>query len=55
MAKNETNNANRIKEITLKITFHENRIAMHRSAINRLRKEKSALMGESADDGKHEE
>ena len=34
----------RIKDITLKIDFHENRLAMHRSAIKKLRKEKSILM-----------
>ena len=34
----------RINEITLKIGFHENRIALHKSAINKLRKEKSLLM-----------
>ena len=34
----------RIKDITLKIDFHENRISMHRSTIKKLRKEKSILM-----------
>ena len=34
----------RTKDITLKINFHENRISMHRSAIKKLRKEKSILM-----------
>ena len=34
----------RIKDITLKIDFHENRISMHRSAIKKLRNEKSILM-----------
>lgn len=34
----------RIKDITLKIDFHKNRIAMHRSAIKKIRKEKSILM-----------
>ena len=35
----------RIKNITtLKIDFHENRIAMHRSAIKKLQNEKSILM-----------
>lgn len=34
----------RIKDITLKIDFHENRISMHRSAIKKLKKEKSILM-----------
>lgn len=54
---NETDSANRIKEIELKIAFHENRVAMHRTAISRLKREKSTLMrnGESANDGKHEE
>ena len=36
--------ASRIKDITLKIDFHENRIAMYRSAIKKLRNEKSILM-----------
>ena len=34
----------RIKDITLKTDFLENRISMHRSAIKKLRKEKSILM-----------
>lgn len=34
----------RIKDITLKIAFHENRITMHKSAIKKLRNEKSILM-----------
>ena len=34
----------RIKDITLKIAFHENRIAMHRSAIKKLRNERAILM-----------
>ena len=34
----------RIKDITLKIDFHENRIAMHRSAIKKLRNERAILM-----------
>ena len=40
----EINIASRIKDITLKINFHENRISMHRSAIKKLRNEKSILM-----------
>lgn len=44
MAENKTDGISRIKDITLKIAFHENRIAMHKSAIRRLRKEKSILM-----------
>jgi len=35
---------NRIKDITLKINFHENRISMHRSAIKKLRNERAILM-----------
>ena len=34
----------RIKDITLKIDFHENRISMHRSAIKKLRNERAILM-----------
>ena len=34
----------RIYEITLKMGFHENRIAQHKAALNKLRKEKSLLM-----------
>lgn len=34
---------NRIKDITLKIDFHENRLAMHRSAIKKLRNERAIL------------
>ena len=34
----------RIKDITLEIAYHENKIAMHQRAINKLRKEKSILM-----------
>ena len=36
--------ASRIKDITLKIDFHENRISMHRSAIKKLRNERAILM-----------
>ena len=54
MAENKTNSISRIKDITLEIAFHENRIAMHKSAIEKLRKEKSILMmsGEWAKDGR---
>ena len=34
----------RIKDITLKIDFHENIISIHRQAIKKLIKEKSILM-----------
>ena len=44
MAENKTDGISRIKDITLEIAFHENRIAMHKSAIRMLRKEKSILM-----------
>lgn len=44
MAENKIDGISRIKDITLKIAFHENKIAMHRSAIKALRKEKSILM-----------
>ena len=44
MAENKTDDISRIKDITLKIAFYENRIAMYKSAIRRLRKEKSILM-----------
>ena len=44
MAANKIDGISRIKDITLKIAFHENRIAMHRSAIKELKKEKSILM-----------
>lgn len=52
--KNKMDGISRIKDITLKIAFHENRIAMHKSAIRRLKKEKSMLMmnGEWAKDGR---
>lgn len=43
MIENKIDNVNRIKDITLKIAFHENRIALHRSAIKKLRNEKSIL------------
>lgn len=38
MAENKMDGISRIKDITLKIAFHENRIAMHKSAIKRLKK-----------------
>ena len=44
MAEETLDITSRIKDITLKIDFHENRISMHRSAIKKLRKEKSILM-----------
>ena len=45
MIENNIDNVkSRIKDITLKIAFHENRISMHRSAIRKLRNEKSILM-----------
>ena len=53
MAENKMDGISRSEDITLKIAFHENRIAMHKSAIRRLRKEKSILMmkGEWTKDG----
>jgi hypothetical protein len=56
MAENKIDGMSRIKDITLKIAFHENRIAMHRSAIKRLKKEKSILMmnGEWSNNGRHD-
>ena len=44
MAEEMLDITSRIKDITLKIDFHENRISMHRSAIKKLRNEKSILM-----------
>lgn len=44
MAENKKEVISRIKDITLEIAFHENRVAMHKSAIKRLRKKKSLLM-----------
>lgn len=45
MIENNIDNVkNRIKDITLKIAFHENRLAMHRSAIKKLRNERAILM-----------
>lgn len=41
---NIDNVKDRIKDITLKIAFHENRLAMHRSAIKKLRNERAILM-----------
>lgn len=44
MAEEMLDITSRIKDIELKIAFHENRISMHRSAIKKLKKEKSILM-----------
>ena len=45
MIENNIDNVkNRIKDITLKIDFHENRLAMRRSAIKKLRNERAILM-----------
>ena len=45
MIENNIDNVkNRIKDITLKIDFHENRLSMHRSAIKKLRNERAILM-----------
>lgn len=45
MIENNIDNVkNRIKDITLKIDFHENRLAMHRSAIKKLWNERTILM-----------
>lgn len=45
MIENKIDNVkSRIKDITLKIDFHENRVSMHRSAIKKLKKERSILM-----------
>lgn len=45
MIENNIDNVkDRIKDITLKIDFHENRISMHRSAIKKLRNERAILM-----------
>ena len=45
MIENNIDNVkNRIKDITLKIDFNENRLAMHRSAIKKLRIERVILM-----------
>lgn len=45
MIENNIDNVkNRIKDITLKIDFHENRISIHRSAIKKLRNERAILM-----------
>ena len=44
MIENNIDNVkNRIKDITLKIDFHETRISMHRSAIKKLRNERTIL------------
>lgn len=44
MTENKIDIASRIKDITLKIDFHENRISMHRSAIKKLQNERVILM-----------
>lgn len=45
MIENNIDNVkNRIKDITLKIDFHENIISIHRSAIKKLRNERAILM-----------
>ena len=44
MAEEMLDITSRIKDITLKIDFHENRLAMHRSAIKKLRNERAILM-----------
>lgn len=44
MIENKIGITSRIKDITLKIDFHENRISMHRSAIKKLRNERTILM-----------
>ena len=45
MLENKIDNAkSRIKDITLKIDFHENSISMHCSAIKKLRIERAILM-----------
>ena len=55
MDENKIDIASRIKDITLKIDFHENRISMHKSAIKKLRNAKAILMKEKKgleEDGK---
>ena len=44
MAEEMLDITSRIKDITLKIDFYENRISMHRSAIKKLRNERAILM-----------
>ena len=44
MAEEMLDITSRIKDITLKIDFHENRLAMHRSAIKKLRNERAIRM-----------
>lgn len=44
MAEEMLDITSRIKDITLKIDFHENRISKHRSAIKKLRNERTILM-----------
>ena len=43
MAEEMLDITSRIKDITLRIDFHENRISMHRSAIKKFKKERSIL------------
>lgn len=44
MAEEMLDITSRIKDITLRIDFHENRISIHRSAIKKLRNERAILM-----------
>ena len=44
MAEEMLDITSRIKDSTLKIDFHENRLAIHRSAIKKLRNERAILM-----------
>ena len=44
MTENKIDIMSRIKDITLKIDFHENRISMHSSAIKKLRNERAILV-----------
>ena len=44
MAEEMLDIASRIKDITLKIDFHKNRISMHCSAIKKLLNERAILM-----------
>ena len=44
MAEEMLDITSRIKDITLKIDFHKNRISMHRSVIKKLQNKKSILM-----------
>lgn len=49
MAENKIDGISRIRDIILEIAFHRNRIAMHKSAIKELEKEKSILMNKGQD------